>query len=87
MTSTTTMITFQCFARARELTNKEQITLDCPIGLRLDDALQLLSVQEPELTEVFLGRCRFAIQKKYVKLTTILADNSTIMIIPPISGG
>jgi hypothetical protein len=80
---------FACFAKARELYNSEMLSVQVLPNSSLQEALRALQEVYPLFTTTFLGRCRIAKDKKYVKdITSVFVeDQETYTIIPPISGG
>ncbi len=83
-------IEFKLFAKSRELVNKDTITIEVEEGITLLDCLKELTQVYTMLTSTFLNKCRIAKDNKYIltKLDeVVLNENTTFIIIPPISGG
>ncbi|TWU49109.1 MoaD/ThiS family protein [Rubripirellula reticaptiva] len=76
----------QMFAGAKQLAGKDVVEIEVrePIQARaIFDALQMAS---PELSPL-IPSCRLAVDNRYVIDQAIIDEDSTIALIPPVSGG
>jgi molybdopterin converting factor subunit 1 len=74
------------FARAREATDLNQLSVDIEDGTTAGQLLEQLVRQYPKLQEI--RSCLvLAVNQEYADETTTLTDRSEVALIPPISGG
>ncbi len=76
----------QMFAGAKQLAGADSVEIEVrqPVQARaIFDALQRYS---PELA-VLIPSCRLAVDNRFVIDQTIIDEDSTIALIPPVSGG
>ncbi len=74
------------FAVAMQKAGTSELEVDCPLPATLVDLEQAILTTCPALTDV-LPHCRFAIDDQFATAQTEIAADSTIAIIPPVSGG
>lgn len=74
------------FARAREATDLNHLSIDVENGTTAGQLLEQLVRQHPKLQEI--RSCLvLAVNQEYADETTTLTDGSELALIPPISGG
>lgn len=78
-------ITVKFFALGRELTGRDQITLDVSEGETVELLRKKLQTLFPDLSR--LGTYLIAVNLEYQDGQTRLSDGDEIAIIPPVSGG
>ncbi|MDF1516227.1 MAG: MoaD/ThiS family protein [Anaerolineae bacterium] len=72
------------FALAREIVGQSELTLILPAGATLGYFSEWLLTEYPKMAGLEL---RFAVNKAYKGLETILNASDEIACIPPVSGG
>ncbi len=73
------------FAEARSITNKDEEYLNFT-GKTISELRKMLLEKYPKIAYV-LRSSVFAVNMKYARNDTILKDNDTVAIIPPVEGG
>lgn len=79
-------IQVQMFAGARELAGRPSIEIDVRPPIQAHAVFAALANSHPELAPL-LPSCRLAVDNRYVVDQTIIDDDATIALIPPVSGG
>lgn len=74
------------FAQLAEALNTRQLTIELPDDSTVGDALDVLANQY-EAIERLRDRIAVAVDEAYAGMQTTLTDDSTIALIPPVSGG
>jgi hypothetical protein len=80
-------VTWKCFARARELTQKDIIAMNLEHGCTVKEGLQKITECFPSCTSDFLRRCKVAYKNAYISVEEKMEEDGQYTIIPPISGG
>ncbi|CAM1334474.1 MoaD/ThiS family protein [Tenacibaculum aestuariivivum] len=73
------------FGIATDLIGSASLEVTLPINCTVSDFKKLLVKQEPKLES--MSSFAVAINESYAKDDVIIKENSTIAIIPPVSGG
>lgn len=74
------------FARARELANRDAVTVELPAASTVAELRSRLAVQVPTLAAL-LARSAIAVNREFADDSTALRENDEIALIPPVSGG
>ena len=74
------------FARAAELAQRKSQELVVRSGSRLADVIARVEAEFPALTDL-IQYSRWAIGNDFADTETILESDTTIALIPPVSGG
>ncbi len=74
------------FARAKDLTGVDSVSVALTPGARVGDLRQELISQFPALAE-FLDRCAVAVDNDYATNDTVLSPEVEAAVLPPVSGG
>ncbi|WP_437203515.1 MoaD/ThiS family protein [Planctomicrobium sp. SH664] len=80
------LVTVQLFARARELTGQETVTVDLPHPSRVRDLQQQLGIEYPVLVPL-LPHLLIAINHAYAAPDDPVPAEVPIACFPPVSGG
>jgi sulfur-carrier protein len=76
----------QMFAVARQLSGRDAVQLELPIGVTLRDLRVALAAEVPAL-EQLMPHLLFAINADYASDETLITASDDIACIPPVSGG
>jgi molybdopterin converting factor small subunit len=88
MSTSTHTLVIRCFAKARELVNNTEITVNVCNNSDVNMLMHQITAQYPELKLSFLKTCKFAQNNKYVDNNTFkVTQPLQLTMIPPISGG
>jgi molybdopterin converting factor subunit 1 len=79
-------IEVKLFARARELAGLDRITVELPPGATVAALRDEVARQVPSLGS-FVRRCAVAVGGEYAVQGTVVAEDSEVALIPPVSGG
>jgi sulfur-carrier protein len=79
-------VRIRLFAVAKELAGRDVISLDLPAGSTLSQLRARLAAEVPALSPV-LPHILFAIGSEYAADASIIAADSEVACIPPVSGG
>ena len=74
------------FAVAMQKAGTSELEVDCPLPATLADLEQAILTTCPTLADI-LPHCRFAVDDQFATAQTVITTDSTIAIIPPVSGG
>jgi molybdopterin synthase catalytic subunit len=74
------------FARFRELTNADSVSVDLPPGATVEDLRRALAEAFPTWIGL-LERSALAVDNKFADGSLVLTENSEVALIPPVSGG
>ena len=74
------------FARAGEIAGARHTVLVLREGSTVDAAVGLIAERFPGLVDL-LPSCRFAVDEEFASGSDCLQENSTLAVIPPVSGG
>jgi deoxyribonuclease-4 len=74
------------FGHYSEYFGGQPITVQLPYGASLNDLAQHLVTTDDRLSAI-TQHCRFAIDEDYAALDTVLKEDCTIAVLPPMSGG
>ena len=74
------------FAVAVQKAGTTNLEIDCPTPTTVADVKQAVVAACPALSEI-ANHCRFAVDDEFATDTTIVTENSSLAIIPPVSGG
>ncbi len=74
------------FASLKSKLNKSYEEIDIDKDITVKALKDLLSRKYPDLKEI-LDNCMIAINESYVDENSLLKDNDTVAIIPPVGGG
>ena len=74
------------FAQLAEAIGHDRLTVDLPGGATVADALDALSNDHAAIVDM-RPTLAVAVNERYGKGSTALADGDTIALIPPVSGG
>ena len=79
-------VTVKFFAALREALGKPAIQQELPAGATVQDLLNLLSQEHPELSR-YVSHINVAVNRKYVDLQTTLHQGDEVACLPPVGGG
>jgi len=79
-------IQIKLFAVAMQKAGTSELEVDCPLPATLADLKQAILTTCPTLADI-LPHCRFAVDDQFATAQTVITTDSTIAIIPPVSGG
>ena len=79
-------IKLQFFAQLRDLAKTSETVLEVPVGTTIRDLAEIIAGQHPELAS-HLKTVSYAMDNEYTPANTEIKSDSTIALIPPISGG
>lgn len=74
------------FAKLREISGEEKVSLQIPDGAAVKEILPLL-FQESSLQRQILESVLFAVNQSYAGPDTVLREGDELALIPPVSGG
>ncbi|MAX21333.1 MAG: MoaD/ThiS family protein [Pirellulaceae bacterium] len=74
------------FAVAVQKAGTTNLKVDCSTPTTVADLKQAVIAACPALSEI-TAHCRFAVDDEFATDTTIVTENSSLAIIPPVSGG
>ena len=74
------------FAVAKELAGHDELGVELPLGATVADLRETIASQQPSLKTV-LSHALWAVDAAYADENTKLNENSSIALIPPVSGG
>ena len=81
-------VTFQVFSKLKELCNQSNICIEIENGKTIQDCFNHIIKNYPQITLEMLNRCRVAQHNKYItSLNNPIVEDSTYLLISPISGG
>ena len=86
MTESLIKIKVKLFAIYQEAFNSPELILDIPQKSTVNNILNFLIEQKPQLEE-WRKITRFGVNLKFVEADTILQDGDEVVLIPPVSGG
>ena len=76
----------ELFAMAKDLAGCPHVEVSVPASMDAAHLKQLIAEQHPSL-EPILPSCRLAIDDRYATEDQIIDANSSVSLIPPVSGG
>ena len=79
-------VTVRLFARARDLAGAEQLAVELPANAKVADLRRQLRMQVPALA-FLLDRSALAVAGEFADENQLLAVDSEIALLPPVSGG
>lgn len=79
-------VTFEFYGRLESLAKTNQYKIELPLPLSIEQAIQHLAEQKPEIT-MNLERCACAIGDELVSRSTMLNADTRIALLPPVAGG
>ena len=79
-------VRIQLFAVAKQLTGQDWAEIDLPEGATISRLRQELARQVPALAGI-VDQLTFAIDAEFAQDETVIASDSNIACIPPVSGG
>ncbi|TWU58413.1 ThiS family protein [Rubripirellula tenax] len=79
-------IQVQMFAGAKQLAGRDTVEVEVRSPIQARAIFDALQVAAPELTPL-IPSCRLAVDNRYVIDQSIIDEDSTIALIPPVSGG
>ncbi len=74
------------FARARDLAGADELTWNCPVGMKVSELKLQLAQQIPAIAPL-LDYSAISINCDYANNSHEIPANAEIAIIPPVSGG
>jgi molybdopterin converting factor subunit 1 len=74
------------FARARDLAGADRVAVELPAGATVADLRRALAGRWPRLGDL-LGRCAVAVDAEFAGDDRVLAPETEIAVLPPVSGG
>ena len=86
MTESSIKVKVKLFAIYQEVFDKPELILDLPQQSTVNNILELLIEQKPQL-EQWRTITRFGINLKFVEADTIVQNGDEVVLIPPVSGG
>ena len=78
-------VKIECFGAIERLLPKS-LSLQCEAGLRITDVLENVVQDYPEVKKI-LERCACAIGEDIIPRQTVLATDSTVVLLSPVAGG
>jgi molybdopterin converting factor small subunit len=79
-------VRIKLFAVAKDLAGLDELLVDVPAGATIGQLRQAVGLQFPMLAKV-LPHALWAIDAAYADDATELVDDSSVALIPPVSGG
>ena len=76
----------RCFAAAREIVGKSELTVDLPEGSTLTQLFDQIQRQFPRL-QGLAGSLLFSVNREYATAEKLLVAEDEVALIPPVSGG
>lgn len=80
------IVPIRLFARARDLAGRELVTVELADGATVADLRIELGRECPALMS-FLPCCAVAVGEEFADDSVVIGTESTVAIIPPVSGG
>lgn len=80
------IVEIQLFAVARQLAQKDSVSLDMSEPVTVGDLRRELAARVPALVPV-LAHVRFAVDNEYADDQSVISADSRVACIPPVSGG
>jgi molybdopterin synthase catalytic subunit/molybdopterin synthase sulfur carrier subunit len=80
------MVTVRLFARAKDLAGAEAVQVALPESATVADLRRQLTVQCPTLAAL-LTRSAIAVDDEFASDPTVLREQATVALLPPVSGG
>ncbi|MBA63032.1 MAG: molybdopterin synthase sulfur carrier subunit [Planctomycetaceae bacterium] len=74
------------FAVAMQKAGTSNLEIECSMPATIADIKHAVLERCPELDQV-IPHCRFAVDDQFATDTTIVTEQSSLAIIPPVSGG
>ncbi|HEV2471741.1 MAG TPA: deoxyribonuclease IV [Chthonomonadales bacterium] len=84
--SATARISVQFFGHYSDLFENSRVDLELPVGARIADIETTRECREAGVKELN-SYCRFAVNDEYASTDTLLRDNDSVAVLPPVSGG
>lgn len=81
-----TNILIKYFSVISEITNKKKESFQLKSGETVEELLQLLTQQYPEMSQ-YIPYIRVAVNQNYVSMDYRPSDNDEVVFITPVSGG
>ena len=79
-------VTVRYFAICRQMFNRDEEDIDLPEGAILQDVLDQLKDEKPEISELF-ETMQMSVNWQYADHETKLSNNDEVALIPPVTGG
>ena len=79
-------IRVQLFAIAKELAGADYVTVELPTDATVADLRSAVASESPGLADI-VGQVAIAVDSEYADDETPLTEQSTVALIPPVSGG
>ena len=79
-------VTVRYFAICRQMFNRDEENIDLPEGAILQDVLDQLKEEKPEISELF-ETMQMSVNWQYADHETKLSNNDEVALIPPVTGG
>ena len=79
-------VTVRYFAICRQMFNRDEEDIDLPEGAILQDVLDQLKEEKPEISELF-ETMQMSVNWQYADHETKLSNNDEVALIPPVTGG
>ena len=79
-------VTVRYFAICRQMFNRDEEDIDLPEGAILQDVLDQLKEEKPEISELF-ETMQMSVNWQYADHKTKLSNNDEVALIPPVTGG
>jgi len=74
------------FAAHRERTKIGHVSVELPEGTMVRGLVERVAERFPEIAPM-LGTTRYAVNREYAPLTTVLQNGDEVAFIPPVAGG
>jgi molybdopterin converting factor subunit 1 len=74
------------FAVAKELAGRDELTVDVPIGAKVNELRDAVANEYPKLAQI-VPHALWAVNAEYATPNTQLTEQSEVALIPPVSGG
>ena len=79
-------VTVRYFAICRQMFNRDEEDIELPEGAILQDVLDQLKEEKPEISELF-ETMQMSVNWQYADHETKLSNNDEVALIPPVTGG
>ena len=79
-------VTVRYFAVCRQMFNRDEEDIELPEGAILQDVLDQLKEEKPEISELF-ETMQMSVNWQYADHETKLSNNDEVALIPPVTGG
>jgi molybdopterin converting factor subunit 1 len=86
MTDEQIYVTVKFFAAPREALDVDEVEMELPDGVTVDDLLDHLTDAYPVL-EAYLPSLSVAVNRRYVDRQTVLHAGDEVACLPPVAGG